>query len=102
MKELRLTDAELQALIAPALRARLQESGFAFGRPMDARLDEFDIMLFPIGLDLAGLASVERDLEGVWTFRQIDSAVLHDRTADALRSHVAAIMGTQQVINRED
>lgn len=86
MRELRLSDAELQALIAPALRKKLKAAGFAFG----TATDEHAGFYFPINLALAGSISVVRYEDGTWVFAQETNATLADRTADAFVSHVEA------------
>lgn len=87
MQELRLTDQELQALVAPALRARLREAGFKMGRSEG----EFPSSLFvPISLDLVGWCSFERDEDGNWIFKQDENRMV-DLMGDSQAAHFEAI-----------
>ena len=97
MRELRLTDIELQRLIAPALKKRLRQEGFEFGTPEGRSPGEGDpeaigMIMFPVNLDLAGCVSIERGDDGVWTFRQ-DTLVQLQRFYQTLIDHHAAIEG---------
>jgi hypothetical protein len=91
MREIRLTDQELQKLVAPVLRGYLRRRGFVMGRSSA----EFPTSLFvPISLDLVGWCNFERDADGVWTIQQ-DENRMADLMAEAREMHYAAI------VNRE-
>lgn len=92
MKELRLTDAELQALIAPALRAKLRAAGFEAGRP--STIHGYPFFFLPINLDLAGQVSIERSEDGTWMFRQEQNPIVVERTEVAEECHRGAQMQT--------
>jgi len=87
MKELKLTDGELQALIAPVLCKKLRAAGFKMGTASDEESSSF---FFPINFNLTGNCYVFRDADGIWTIGQED-AVIHDRVSSAMRLHIAAI-----------
>lgn len=91
MRELRLTDAELQGLIAPALRGRLVREGFRLGAS-EGEGATYGVLMFPVNLDLAGMVTVERTEEGVWIFQQ-QERVVFDRFADSFVLHCHAIDG---------
>lgn len=98
MKELRLTDRELQDMIAPALRARLRAAGF---EPMHSDGAEPMGFSLPITLDLAGDVTLERNIdEGIWTFRQVAHGDLADRTDFAERAHREAVGHTVHAITK--
>ena len=67
MRELRITDVELQKMIAPVLRKRLRKAGFAMGA---ASADGPPTYMFPINLDLAAFVTVIRREDGTWLFQQ--------------------------------
>ena len=86
MRELRLTDAELQQLVATSLREALIKAGFARGSSVE-RVGSF---MMPINLDLAGNITIERGEDGVWTFRQTSPEI--DVVLDTCRHyHVSAM-----------
>ncbi len=87
MRTVRISDAELQKLIATELRKRLVAGGFAPG----ARSDVNCFAFFPINLDLAGSATVQRDEDGFWTFTQEVDEIAEDRTAEAHGAHASAV-----------
>jgi hypothetical protein len=78
LRELRITDTELQEMIGTALRERLRKAGFRHGTPSD------DLYAFnlPITLDLAGTVYVRRTEDGVWTITQEEDAIM-ERLAEA-------------------
>lgn len=87
MRELRLTDQEIQRLVAPKLVAKLRKAGFVMGRSSG----EFPSALFvPISLDLTGWCSFTRDHDGVWTFQQDENRIA-EIIADGLEAHGDAI-----------
>ena len=88
MRELRITDAELQALIAPGLRARLKQAGFRNGTASNDHTGFF----FPINLEIAGSCTVGRLEDGTWVFTQVDDAVIAERTELASAAHTDAVM----------
>lgn len=91
MKELRLTDRELQ-LIAPALRDRLSKAGFV---AQDSEGNQPAGFAFPITLNLVGDVELRRDEdEGVWIFRQVEHGDVAERTEFAERAHVEAASRT--------
>lgn len=91
MLELRLTDQELQALVAPRLVARLRKAGFKMGRTEG----EFPSSMFvPISLDLVGWCSFTRDADGFWTIQQ-DETRIAEVVADAHEMHYEAITGRE-------
>jgi hypothetical protein len=92
MRSFQISDRDLQALIAPALRAKLAAAGFKMGAVMDGRSgDPNCAFYFPINLNLAGDCGVRRDEDGTWTISQEESPLLADRTAETFQAHVAAI-----------
>lgn len=99
-RELKLTDRELQDLIAPPLRNKLREAGFAMGASMT--LEGFSsAFYFPINLDLSGVCTVERDSDGVWTIRQCEDGVIADRIADASENLTEAIANRTRPLPRD-
>ena len=93
MKELRLTDAELRALIAPALLDKLRCAGFATATAAGAA--EPCAFYFPINLALAGEVTVNRSTEGVWTITQECDPLLAERTADTQTAHIEAMLSAR-------
>ena len=83
MKELRIGDRELQALIAPALTARLKAEGFHTGVPTTEHCGFY----FPINLCLAGDIEIVRHEDGTWIFSQEVDDRLASRTFAALEDH---------------
>ena len=69
MRTLTLTDAEVQKLIASAIRKRLKAAGFHTGTASDDHSGFF----FPIDLGLAGQVGVTRHEEDVYK-RQVEKA----------------------------
>ena len=86
MRTLTLTDAELQRLIAPAIRKRLKAAGFQTGTPSDDHAGFF----FPIDLNICGKVDVTRHEDGTWTFEQEDQAIA-DRIESSFNCHAEAI-----------
>lgn len=84
MREVQITDAELERLIAPAIRKRLRAAGFKMGTASDEVPSAF---MFPINLNLAGVVGVHRSEDGVWTFSQEDNPMLADRMMDSMIAH---------------
>ncbi len=97
MRELRITDAELQALIAPGLRRKFVEAGFKTGTASDENTSFF----FPINLQLAGECFVTRHEDGTWTFTQEEAPMIADRVAQAAVSHASAIAQREQMLQGE-
>lgn len=89
MKELRLTDGELQAIVAPAIRERLRAAGFAMGTSSGDLPSSF---WMPVNLNLAGHVEIIRSEDGVWSFTQVDG-VIADRVAVTGEIHEGAILG---------
>lgn len=87
MRELQITDAELERLIAPAIRKRMRAAGFKMGTASDEVPSAF---VFPINLNLAGVVGVHRSEDGVWTFSQEDDPMLADRMIDSMMAHEQA------------
>lgn len=87
MKEVRLSNRELQALIAPGLIAKLKAAGFQAGRSSG----ECCAVVFPINLNFSGTVDIERTDDGVWTFRQQDDVDVASRTEFAAQAHAAAV-----------
>jgi hypothetical protein len=87
VRELRITDGELQTLIATALRRKLAKAGFKTGTPSDANAAFF----FPINLELTGDCEVIRHEDGTWTFTQEETPMIADRIAQTAIFHAAAI-----------
>jgi hypothetical protein len=93
MLELRLTDLELQRLLAPALKKRLRQEGFRFGAS-ETPADGFNTVLLPIRLDLSESVSISRDDDGVWLFQQSDPAI-ERRFMESCMAHYEAIQSRQ-------
>lgn len=91
MRELRITDEDLQALIADALRDKLKAAGFntVVGSTEHAGF------FFPINLGLAGQCTVTRHEDGTWTFTQEDNARLAERMEACLGFHAQAVLGNR-------
>lgn len=87
MRELRITDGELQRLVGGALRDRLAKAGFRMGTPSDATPSSF---FFPVCLNLDGDVDVVRDADGTWTITQ-DAFDIAERVADTQVEHANAI-----------
>lgn len=101
MRELEMSDGEIQALVATAIRAKLKAAGFTMGATDDADAVEGPgAFYFPINLNLAGDCTVTRAEDGTWTITQEDNPLLADRTASAFQSHAAAIERRESA-NRE-
>jgi hypothetical protein len=77
MREVRMTDSELQKLVAPALREHLKKAGFFTGASSIDHCGYF----FPINIDLAGAVKITRHEDGTWTFMQEMDVELSQRTA---------------------
>lgn len=89
MKELQITDAQLQKIVGAALRKHLAAAGFRMGASSGETPPVYGL---PVNLDLAGKFGVFHDCAtGVWTITQEEDEVLCDRTTDAVRSHVEAM-----------
>lgn len=88
MRVLQITDGEIQALVAPALRAYLRKAGFVIGASSG---DEPSTFWMPVNIDLAGHVDVIRDEDGIWTFTQEENMHVADRVAEASEYHGAAI-----------
>jgi hypothetical protein len=86
VRELRLTDAALQALIAPALHERFKSAGM---HTLERDAEHHSIVL-PVRINLAGTVTIERDDDGTWVFRQELNQTLADRTSDANALHQEA------------
>jgi hypothetical protein len=93
MLELRLTDLELQRLLAPALKKRLRQEGFRFGAS-ETPADGFNTVLLPIRLDLADEISISRDDDGVWSFQQSDPTIAR-RFMETFSDHFEAVAGRE-------
>jgi len=89
MKELRLSDRELQDIVGPALRAKLKVAGFVSGTPSN----DHTAFFFPINLDLAGDVVVTRHEDATWSITQECDLTLLERTQAAGEAHVAAVVG---------
>lgn len=87
MKEFKISDAGLQALVADALRKRLIAAGLRPGAPSN----DCCAVALPVNLNLAGEVEVERDEDGTWTFRQQLDAEVSSRTAFAAECHASAV-----------
>ena len=87
VRELRISDTELQKLIATAIRKRLKAAGFTTG----TRSDDSNAFFFPINLDLAGDCTVTRLETEEWVFTQEESSVVADRMAQVSLYYAAAI-----------
>ena len=98
MAELHLTARELEALVGDALRARLKAAGFAFDRPMDARLTEHDYYAFPLTLPLGGAVSIVQSPDGKWIFQQTSDAI-SSRLHETFMAHAEAIARQKQPPN---
>jgi hypothetical protein len=66
LKQLELSDAQVQELVAPALLKRLRDAGFHTGVPTDTATTVY----VPINLDLVGDVEIVRYEDGTWVFRQ--------------------------------
>lgn len=87
MKEARISDAEMQRLVATALTKRLRASGL---HTIDSSASRWAICL-PVTINLAGVVVIDHDEDaGEWVFRQELEAELADRTAFAESAHAAA------------
>jgi hypothetical protein len=86
VREVRISDADLQKIIGPPLRAFLKKNGFKSGTASDEGTGYF----FPIDLDLAGNISVVRHADGTWMFLQED-ALIADRVAQTAALHLEVI-----------
>lgn len=89
MRELTLTDRELQALIAPKLRRRLKKAGFVMGASEAS--DDRPSFYFVIHLDLVGFSELVRNDDGTWTISQCENAMVADRVASSNVLHEEAI-----------
>ena len=98
-RELRLTDLELQGLLATALHSRLREAGFKQGIPTTAH----GWLMFPVSLNLSGVVNITRTDAGDWVFIQQDTpGPLDERMAAAAQAHTAAIVQTLTRIGEVD
>jgi hypothetical protein len=93
MKQLTMTDKEVQALIAPAIRKKLKAAGFVSGTASDDHAG----YLFPIDLQLAGAITIQRHDDGTWVFQQEEDLTLMERTAATFAAHYEA---TQEATQR--
>jgi len=92
MRTLTLTDAEVQKLIASAIRKRLKAAGFHTGTASDDHSGFF----FPIDLGLAGQVGVTRHEDGTWTIQQETNLMLAERMGTTLAAHGEAIAAATQ------
>lgn len=99
MHELRLTDLELQSLLAPALKARLRQEGFKFGESESPHDETHNLLLLPVNLDLADEVMVERTDDGVWVFRQSNPAISR-RLLESMLAHGEAIEARTKTLDR--
>jgi hypothetical protein len=91
MRELQITDADLQKLLAPTIRKYLRKAGFKMGAPSGAEPPSY---FFPINLELAGDVTVTRREDGTWSFTQETDLMLIERTAESGFAHASACTGT--------
>lgn len=97
MKELRITDAEMQRLVALPLRTYLIRHGFKHG---EASTDHA-IYAFPVALDLAGVVTVVHEDDGHWRFVQETDETLSDRLDSSLASHTEAVVAQRRSLAEE-
>lgn len=91
MKELRITDAELQRLVGTALRLYLERRGFKMASSSAGARGGYYV--FPVNLGLADRVEVERYGDGTWAIRQQDEAIAA-RLDDAVLIHGEAILAS--------
>jgi hypothetical protein len=91
MNTLRISDGELQTLLATAIRKKLAGAGFKTGASMEGWGNPNCAFYFPINLNLSGQCGVQRGADGFWTFSQEDNPIMADRLAATLRAHADAI-----------
>lgn len=82
MRELILTDAEMQKLVGTKIRQRLVKAGFKIGRS-EGRNDSIWV---PVDLNLLAGSHITRDEDGFWTFRQEDPMIIA-RVKDTVAIH---------------
>lgn len=87
MKEVRISDAQLQQIIGRPLVEHLRRNGFQTGRGTHEQCS----IAMPIELDLAGAVDIIRSEDGIWTFRQELDYALSARMEFAADSHMTAI-----------
>ena len=92
MIELRISDGELQQLIAPAILKRLKKAGFRNGTPSDDMCTFF----LPVNLNLAGRVKVTRHEDGTWLIQQETDDMLIERTDTCAGLNFAAFMQRDQ------
>lgn len=87
MKEARISDAEMQRLVATALTKRLRAAGL---HTVESCAHRWAVCL-PVTLNLAGHVDVEHDDDaGEWIIRQELETALADRTTFAEGAHAGA------------
>lgn len=91
MQTFQISDRDLQALIAAALRKELAAAGFVIGASMVGTEDPNSAFYFPINLNLAGKCAVMREADGMWTFTQEVNQALAERTAASHESFIDAL-----------
>jgi hypothetical protein len=96
MREFRISDVELQGIIAPLLRMRLREAGFAMGAPSAEQQPTY---MFPINLDVSGAVTVIRGDDGFWTFQQ-DEMKMAERLEETFLMHGEAFMNRANPPNK--
>ena len=96
MRELRISDAELQSIIAPQLRKRLRKAGFAMGAPSAEQQPTY---MFPINLDVSGVMMVIRQDDGVWIFQQEDMKIA-ERLEESFLMHGDACINRANAPNK--
>ena len=92
MREVQFTDAELQALVAPALRKKLKAAGFQGGASDRSDWSPQGCIFLPVFIDMAGSVEIERTEDGVWTFRQELDFELSERTSAVQIIHTDVVV----------
>lgn len=94
MREVTISDRELQALIAPALISWLKAKGFQGGLPSG----EHNGFWFPISLDFAGEVHAVRYEDGTWIFSQELNERLIQRTHSAREDFARVLVSTAMAL----
>lgn len=84
---MRISDRDLQAMIAPRLKDALRRAGFKIGTNGDGHA----CFMIPVNVGLIGTSQLTLQEDGNWLFQQEESEVIADRVTDAGMAHFEAM-----------
>jgi hypothetical protein len=87
VKELRISDRDLQKLIATGIKDALRRAGFKIGENGDGHA----CVMLPVNIGLTGISQVTHFEDGSWLFEQEETEQIYDRVSDAGMAHFDAM-----------